>query len=156
VHGKWDNYHMASSPRGRHAQPRARLLGVRLSPTTLALAGLVSVFALAGVLAVRVMSVPAHLRQEGAADPPATVTRHATASAAHARATEARAGRSDERRSPTPSPSTTSAAPQAAARTTAPAPATKPSSARPSPHPSPSSSSGGPLPLPTFTRPAHG
>jgi len=147
---------MASSPRGRHAQPRRRLLGVRLSPTTLAVAGLVGVFALAGVMAVRVMSVPAHLRQEGAGGPSAVATHHATESAAHARATEARAARSEERHSPAPTPSTTSPAAQAATRTTAPAPATTTSSARPSPHPSPSSSSGGPLPLPTFTGPAHG
>src|SRR3954470_17497979 len=159
MHGKWDNCLMASPQRARHARRRARRLPTHVSPTTLAIGGLAAVFALAGVLALRVMNVPAHLRQEGAAGPTADTTRH-SAPAAHVRSTKTRAARSDrradQRHTPTPTATPHPATPQRVAATTAPAPAPSSSSARPSPRPSPSSSSGGPLPLPTLTRSAAG
>src|SRR3954451_2476490 len=154
---------MASSPRARHARPRARRASLRVlrrpSPTKLAVGGMAAVYARASVLAVHVMSVPAHLRQDGAAGPAVGPTRHSS-SASHVRPTEARAARSeqrsDRRADPTPTPTSATPSPQRAASSAPPAPAPQTSSARPSPHPSPSSSSGGPIPLPTLTAPGHG
>src|SRR3954470_14586060 len=150
MHGKWDNCRMPFPQRARHARRRARRLPMHVSPTALAIGGLVGLFALASVLAVHVMNVPAHLRQEGASDPTPGQTRQPLA-AAHARSSKPRAARAEPRRSPTPTPTTPS--PQRAVPTSPPAPAPTTSSPRPSPRPSPSSSSHRPIPLPTLNRP---
>src|SRR5438309_1284678 len=96
---------MASSRRARHARRPERRLRSLTSPTTLALGGLVAVFTLASVLALHVMNVPSHLREEGVAGPAVRPTRHA-ASTAHARPSTSRATRS-QRRPPTPTPTRT-------------------------------------------------
>ena len=139
---------MAKGKRGRHAQRASRRLRLSAPPTALAIVGLGIVFLAAGALAVHVLNVPAHLRQEGAAGPAAAPGHRSVA--AHVRTSESRAARSQQRDSPTPTPSRTTPAGTASTR---PAPAPKTTSARPSPRPSPSSTRG-PLPLPTLTRPA--
>jgi len=142
---------MASSQRARHARRPERRLRPHPSPTALAVGGLAAVFTLASVLALHVMNVPSHLRQEGVAGPVTAPTRH-SASTAHPRPSEARAARSAQRESPTPTPSTSSRHHlPATTKTAQPTAAPTTSSARPSPHPSPSPSSRPPLPLPTLS-----
>src|SRR3954469_16581511 len=146
---------MASSRRARHARRPERRLRPLTSPTRLAVGGLVGVFTLASVLALHVMNVPSHLREEGVAGPAVGATRH-SASTAHARATKSRAARSDHRlttptTTPTATAPSTAPAPRPSAASSTPAPAPHTSSGRPSPRPSPTSSSHRPLPLPTLS-----
>src|SRR3954452_9597011 len=96
---------MASSQRARHARRPDRRLRPHPSPTALAVGGLAAVFTLASVLAMHVMNVPSHLRQEGVAGPVTAPTRH-SASTPPPRPSEARAPRSAQPEALTPTPST--------------------------------------------------
>ena len=138
---------MAKGKRARHAQRASWLPRLPVPPTALALVGLAAVFVAAGALAVHILKVPAHLREEGAGAPTVAPSRHSAA--AHVRPPETRAARSEQRQSPTPTPSTTTAT-ATAKKSSTPSPSPKTTTARPTPKPSPSSS-GGPLPLPTLT-----
>ena len=143
---------MASPSRGRHARQTARRL--RISTTGVAVGALALVFVTASVLVVRVLTVPADLRKEGAAAPSDVATRQSAS--VRARPTKSRAARSALRGSPSPAAKRSGEAvsPVSDVSTT---PAARSASPRPSPSPSPSptSSSSRPLPIPTLTRPAH-
>ncbi|HET7311427.1 MAG TPA: hypothetical protein VFJ17_08890 [Mycobacteriales bacterium] len=142
---------MAHGKRARHAQSAPWRERLPLSPTTLALVSLAAVFIVAGALTLHVLSVPSHLRQEGAGAPSPTA-QHSVA-ASHVRPLQSRAART-EQRSTSPTPSPTTATPAGVTRTS-PTPTPTTTSSRPSPRPSPSSSSSRPLPLPTLTGPGH-
>lgn len=122
-----------------------------------AAAGIAALFIISGVLAIRVMTVPSHLRAEASAPsgghPTLRIAKSTAATTKGAARNDHRASRSDAR-TPSPAAKATTGAvkpvrrDQLSSTSKSPSPTSSP---RPQPKPSPSPSSSGPVPLPTLS-----